>query len=167
MANMLAPFLEDTFSNVWDMEPVYPRSRDHGWNELARMAMDLDRIRHEFEKEGSVVSTKNGTFQVDLDVHGFVPQDINVTVTDDKTVTVSAKHTEMSDDGLHFTSRSFSRSFPIPKDVQVQVQDFKSKLAKDGKILRIEAPVRQEKKMKEPKEVSIEINHVKTPAVGQ
>jgi len=115
-----------------------------------------------------VVSTKNGTFQVDLDVRGFAPQDINITVTDDKTLTVSAKHEDMSDDGLHFSSRCFSRSFPIPKDAHVQVQDFKSKLAKDGKILRIEAPVKREKKKtEEPKEVSIEINHVKTPAVGQ
>ena len=114
-----------------------------------------------------VITSKNGMFQVDLDVHGFGPQDINITVTDDKTLTVSGKYEEKSDDGLLFSSRSFSRSFSISKEVQVQ--DFKSKLAKDGKILRIEAPVKREKKEKieGPKNVSIEINHVKTPAVGQ
>ena len=113
-----------------------------------------------------MVSTKNDTFQVDLDVHGFAPQDINITVTDDKTLTVSGKHEEKSEDGLNFSSRSFSRSFTIPKDVQVP--DFKSKLAKDGKILRIEAPVKREKKEKieGPKNVSIEINHVKTPVLA-
>ena len=167
MAQILVPFLEDTFSNFWDMESMCPRSGDNGWNELAKMVRHLNGLRQEFEKEGSVVSTKNDTFQVDLDVHGFAPQDLNITVTDDKTLTVSAKHEEKSDDGLNVSSRSFSRSFSIPKDVQVQ--DFKSKLAKDGKTLRIEAPVKREKKEKteEPKEVPIEINHVKTPAVGQ
>lgn len=109
-----------------------------------------------------MVSTKDGTFQIDLDVRGFAPQDVNITVTDDKTLTVSGTHEEASDDGLHYSLRSFSRSFPIPKDVHVQ--DFKSKLAKDGKILRIEAPVKQEKK-EEPREVPIEINHVKTPVL--
>jgi HSP20 family molecular chaperone IbpA len=161
MAHFIVPFLEESFRPlVWDYEPFSGRS----WNELARLAQHVDAMRQQC-RDG--VSRRKDAFEVDLDVHGFTPKDLNISVQDNM-LTVEGKHEEKSEDGSSYSSRQFIRSFRVPENVQVD--QFKSKLARDGRTLRIEAPLVkpavEEAKNEEPKEVEIAINHVKSAGDG-
>lgn len=139
---MLIPFLEDSLRPVvWDSGrwPGNSSSFDSCGPELTGLLMHLDQLRREGLNEGDAkVSNGRDNYEVALDVRGFTPKDINVSVKDNM-LTVSGKHEEKSADGSSFSSRSFSRSWTVPPNVKAT--EFKSRLMKDGKTLRIEAPV--------------------------
>lgn len=161
MAHFLVPFLEDPMRPlVWDCDPWTSRSSAAATlNDLARLGHYFDNaIRHGIRDEAV---RRKDVFAVDLDVHGYDPQDLNISVKDNM-LTIEGKHEDNAEDGSSFSSRHFVRSFSIPKNVQVE--QFKSRLAKDGRTLRIEAPLVKpaiEEKKEEPKEVEIAIKHVK------
>lgn len=78
-------------------------------------------------------------FAVNVDVHGFAPEDLKVTVTDDH-LTMTGSHEEKSSDGSRYVSRQFTRKYTLPQDVDAdRVQ---SVLSEGGKTLKVEAPRR-------------------------
>jgi len=120
------------------------------WNELIR---ELERIRGDLDSRKDV-------FEVNVDVQGFQPKDLNVSI-EDNVLTIEGSHEEKSENG--FSSRQFKRSFTIPDNAQRE--QLKSHFAKDGRTLRIEAPLDQaveEKKEEEQNEIPIQINHIKS-----
>jgi len=164
---MLIPFLEESFRpSVWNQSRWSPF--DEVRPELAGLLMQLDNMRREHGlREGDVkVSSGRDNYEVALDVRGFSPKDINVSVKDNL-LTVSGKHEEKSADGSSFSSRSFSRSWKVPD--HVKVDEFKSRLLRDGKTLRIEAPIERPPAVEnggpgkdgDRKDVDIPVNHVK------
>jgi len=119
------------------------------WNQLTH---ELERLRRENDSQ-------KDAFGVKIDVHGFQPKDLSVNIQGN-VLTIEGCHEEKSENG--FSSRQFKRSVTIPDNVQKH--QFKSVLARDGKTLRIEAPLVQavEEKKEEQHEIPIQINYVKS-----
>jgi HSP20 family molecular chaperone IbpA len=158
----IVPYLEESFRPInWlDIDLWDGRRRDP----LESLSRELALLRKQAHEDGlnSVCKKRKDAFEVDLDVHGFSPSDLNVSIKDDF-LTVEGKHEERSEDGSSFSSRQFKRSFRIPGNVQVD--RFKSKLAKDGRTLKIEAPLvvpQNNNQVDETKEVPIAINFTKS-----
>lgn len=82
-----------------------------------------------------------GQYRLAVDVHGYKPDELSVSV-DGRTLTMTGKHEEKSQDGKHFVSRQFTRSFVVPD--QVDIDNLQSSLASDGRVLKVEAPLRPE-----------------------
>lgn len=76
-------------------------------------------------------------YKIEIDVQNFKPEDL-VIKTVGQTVQVEAKHEEKTSDGASFSSRNFSQSFTLPREVNPEA--VASSLSKDGK-LTIEAPL--------------------------
>lgn len=90
----------------------------------------------------SEVANTSDQFQVSVDVSAFAPNEVTVKAVDDNSVVIQAKHEERADEH-GYISRSFSRRYMLPKDVQVE--SIKSSLSADG-VLTVTAP----KKAPEP-----------------
>jgi len=82
-------------------------------------------------------SEKN--FQVQLDVSQFTPEEIGVRV-DGRYLIIDGKHEERQDDH-GFISRSFTRRYSLPEDVDEKKVE--GQLSRDGKLLRFEAPKKE------------------------
>lgn len=153
----LVPLLED---RDWSLDDPMASSRRRlaaPFAELNRMARQLERLQREMGMLGGIMPKKDA-FEVDLDVQGYKPEDLNITVKDNE-LTISGSHEEKNEDGTHYQSRHFSRKFTLPENVEMD--KMKSVLAADGRTLRVEAPLKQpaiEEKKEEPKEVPIAIN---------
>jgi len=120
------------------------------WDELAR---DMEKMRREDDP-------RKEAFGVKVDVYGFKPEDLCISIQDN-VLTVEGCHDDKSEE--NFSCHHFKKSFTIPDNVQKQ--QFKSLLARDGRTLRIEAPMVQaveKKKEEEQKEVPIQVNHIKS-----
>ena len=55
-------------------------------------------------------------YKIEIDVQNFKPEDL-VIKTVGQTVQVEAKHEEKTSDGASFSSRNFSQSFTLPREV--------------------------------------------------
>ncbi len=78
-----------------------------------------------------------GMYKIFVNVQNFKPEEL-VIKTVGNTVHVEAKHEEKTSDGASFSSRNFSQSFSLPKEINPE--SVVSSLSKDGK-LTIEAPL--------------------------
>merc|ERR1711971_1504449 len=76
-------------------------------------------------------------YKIEINVQNFKPEDL-VIKTVGQTIQVEAKHEEKTSDGASFSSRNFSQSFTLPREVNPE--SVASSLSKDGK-LTIEAPL--------------------------
>jgi len=185
MAQFLVPYVEDYHrsGSRLDLDRLSDdeRRKISVWNvlglDMERMRRDLDSLHgsvkrrkdafevwneliRELERIGGDLDSRKDVFEVKVDVHGFQPKDLNVSIKGN-VLTVEGSHEEKSEDG--FSSHQFKRSFTIPDNVQRA--QFKSHFAKDGRTLRIEAPLVQaveEKKEEEQNEIPIQVNHVKS-----
>ncbi|XP_015793008.1 alpha-crystallin A chain [Tetranychus urticae] len=82
-----------------------------------------------------VVNTKD-KFQINLDVSQFAPEEINVKVVDNKSITIEGNHEEKQDDH-GFISRHFVRRYVLPRNCEVD--KIASSLSSNG-VLSISAP---------------------------
>lgn len=140
MAFQLIPFFDEPESWVmdWDSDPWECRRRRHNpLSQLNQVARQLDRLRNEMHVDGGV-ELKDNSFGVNMNVDGFRPNDLNVSLKDG-VLTVTGKHEEKSEDGSRFSSRQFTRSYRLPE--HVQQDQMKSFLAADGRTLKIQAPI--------------------------
>merc|ERR1712241_466253 len=80
-------------------------------------------------------------YKIEINVQNFKPEDL-VIKTVGQTVQVEAKHEEKTSDGASFSSRNFSQSFTLPREVNPE--SVASSLSRDGK-LTIEAPLPKSK----------------------
>ena len=78
------------------------------------------------------------SFDVSVDVHGFQPEDLQVQVNQDGTLTLTARHEEKGEG--RSVIKQFSRSFNFPPSCKLE--EVSSALSKDG-ILKITAPKRK------------------------
>lgn len=83
----------------------------------------------------SKVINKKDSFQVNLDVQQFKPEELNVKVVDNYIV-VEGNHEERSDDH-GYVSRKFTRRYRLPRNVDQQA--ITSTLSSDG-VLQLQAP---------------------------
>ena len=155
----LIPILEDSIWGLaprrgWDFFDVDPwMSHRSSLRSLDHLLRELDQVRP-FTNQQLQVTNNKDNYQVALDVHGYKPEELQVSV-DNNCLTMSGKHEERSKDGRNFVSRQFTRSFTLPESVDVE--HLKSSLAADGRTLRIEAPVKQQAIQQAPKEVPIAV----------
>lgn len=85
---------------------------------------------------GSRIRYDKDTFQADIDVQRFKPEEISIKVSGDNTITIEGKHEEKQDEH-GFISRQFVRRYVLPDNCdRAKVE---SKLSSDG-ILTITAP---------------------------
>ena len=103
---------------------------------MSQLLRDVDRLKRTSLNDGIV--PRNDAFEVALDVHGFDPKELQVSVNDNF-LTMSGRHEEKSPDGSSFVSRSFTRKYHLPQNVNQEA--LKSALTNDGKTLRVEAPL--------------------------
>ena len=80
-------------------------------------------------------------YKIEIDVQNFKPEDL-VIKTVGQTIQVEAKHEEKTSDGMSVSSRNFSQSFTLPREVNPE--SVASSLSRDGK-LTIEAPLPKSK----------------------
>lgn len=150
MAFQLIPFDMD-----WDMGPCGRRTGHSPLSQLNRMTRQLDRLRSDLHVDGGVV-LKDNSYGINLNVDGFQPQDLNLSLRDGM-LTVIGKHEEKSEDGSRFSSRQFTRSYRLPD--HVQQDQMKSFLAADGRTLKIQAPIlKPPAEQKQPHDVPIAIH---------
>lgn len=163
MAFQLIPFFDEPAYDwgLMDFEPARRHQRcpvvhqQHPLAQLDRLSRHLSRLQEDMDMDGQVC-LKDDTFRVDLNVDGFQPKDLNVSVKEDM-LTITGKHEEKSEDGSRFTSRQFTRSYRLPETAQLD--QMKSSLAADGRTLRISAPVLKPAiEQGERKEVPIQIH---------
>ena len=86
----------------------------------------------------SIIHRKDG-FEVDLDIEGYEPEDVKITVQGN-ILSITGSHEVRSADGSTFTSRNFSRTYTIPE--YAVKEQIKSILLSDKRTLKIEAPSR-------------------------
>ena len=160
----LIPIFEDSIWGLaprrgWDFLDLDPwtSERSSPFRTLDHLMRELDHLRPLTNQQLQVSSNKNN-YQVALDVHGYKPEELQVSV-DNNCLTMSGKHEERSKDGKNFVSRQFTRSFTLPDTVDVE--QLKSSLAADGRTLRIEAPVKQQAIQEAPKETPIAVQFKK------
>ena len=79
------------------------------------MARQLDRLRSDLHVDGGVV-LKDNSYGINVNVDGFQPKDLNVSLKDGL-LTITGKHEEKSQDGNRFSSRQFTRSYRLPEHV--------------------------------------------------
>lgn len=158
MAFHLIPLFEEEIvpRRSWNWMEVDPWTsiRSPMISRLERLCPYMENLQNQLGNQMQV-NNETGNLQLALDVHGYKPEELNVCVEDGR-LTMSGKHEERSEDGNHFVSRQFTRSFTLPESVDAE--NIKSSLASDGRTLRIEAPVRQAiKEPEKPKEVPIQV----------
>lgn len=146
MAFQIVPFLDDDdlFVSPWSR-------RRHNHHPLAQLFRDVENLKRDAFDNGIV--PRSDAFEVALDVHGFDPKELQVNVHDNY-LTLTGRHEEKSPDGNSYVSRSFTRKYHLPENVnQDQV---KSSLTNNGKTLRVEAPLLSVK-APEAKAIPIEV----------
>src|ERR1043166_3138867 len=101
MSESLIPFFEespfdvsnwDSLLRAWDSSrhPVSP------FAEIARVAGQVERLRRQLGMVGGVIPRKD-IFEVDLDVQGYKPEDLKISVQNN-ILTVSGTHDEKNED---------------------------------------------------------------------
>lgn len=133
MAFQLIPFFEEPAYEVVLVEPVRRCPVRSNWPLMHQLAQQLNRLT-----EDSEVCVKDDRFGVCIDVAGYEPKDLNVSVKDNM-LHVSGSQEQKSEDGSRFMSRSFERSYTLPE--HVQLDQMKSLVTSNGRVLRIEAPI--------------------------
>ena len=129
----LVPVYED--HHFHDTCPASHRRLASPFSEVDHVARQVERLRRELGLVGGVVPLKD-LFEVDLDVQGYKPENINI---QDNHLTISGSH-EKDEQGMHYQARHFTRKFVLPDNVEKD--KMKACISKDGRIecLRVEAP---------------------------
>lgn len=155
MAFQLIPFFDEPYDWM-DVAPMRRQYQQSPLAQLNRLSRQLHHLQDHMMDAGSEVSMKGDCFNVNLDVDGFKPKDLNVSVKEDM-LTVTGNHEEKSEDGSRYVSRQFTRSYRLPE--RAQLDRMKSTLAADGRTLRIETPVaKPEPVQQQAKAIPIEIH---------
>jgi len=134
------------WSDPWGMRSYCHRNvfdPETGWGSMHDVMRDLNRIERltnqlvvgDTQQSLGEVRNDPNRFAVNLDVHHFSPEELNVKTTKDSIV-IEGKHEEKSDEHGHI-SRHFTRRYALPKGVHAE--HVTSKLSADG-VLTIEAP---------------------------
>jgi len=135
------------FHDEHSFETPFPpyRRRTPSTPNIDSLAMEIERLHtlftHELGMVGGITPRKD-IFEVDLDVQGYKPEDLNITVQDNA-LTICGMHEEKDEGGMHYQARHFTRKFVLPDNVEKD--KMKSCLLKIGRFwcLKVEAPLKQ------------------------
>merc|ERR1712018_1058450 len=110
----------------------------------AKAIEDVKKQETSEEKEEVVPTAKETTSDMILatiPVHGYRPEELSVKVTENgKAIEVSGRHEDKSADGQGSSVSQFSRTFPLPEDIEAD--KIQSHMAKEnGGELTITVPV--------------------------
>lgn len=159
--------------DVMDMEPWINPS-DSPWAAFNRLSRQMEKLhRHFFERMNEKndfpkfndfnVKNSDDTFQVEVDVQGYKPEELIVSL-DNNLLTLKGKHEERSSDGSHFVSRQFMRSMTVPNSVEME--KIQSKLTFGGRTLQVQAPIKKDLlDQSKTREIPIQITHTSKPAI--
>ena len=106
---------------------------------MEKMIRESEDVALDVPKLDTGIVNRNDAFEVQLEVDGFEPQDLVVNVHDNF-LTLSGKHEERSPDGARYVSRQFQRQYLLPENVNQD--ELRSSLEKNGRMLKVEAPLR-------------------------
>jgi len=100
-----------------------------------------EEVEMEREEVPTPKETTSDMALVTIPVHGYGPEELSVKVIENgKAIKVSGRHEEKSADGKGCSITQFSRTFPLPKDVEVE--KIQSHMAEEnGGELTITAPI--------------------------
>jgi len=127
------------YSNPWTSH------RRHLWTdpfaEVARMSVLLDRLQKEVRLAREVTKKPN-SFEVNFDILGYKPEEISISIRDDKFLVISGDHEEKYDeDGNHRYRQQFTRMITLPDDVDRE--KMRSYICSDMRTLFLEAPLKK------------------------
>jgi len=137
--------------------PFYDYPLVSPFTEVDRIARQVERLRREMGMVGGRTH-RTDIFEVDLDVQGYKPQDLKICLQDN-TLTISGSHEEKNEDGTHYESRHFTRTFTLPENAEKD--KMKASISKDGLIecLHVEAPLKEAEGKEKTTEIPLTINH--------
>jgi len=126
----------DLFTNSLTTRPfshhsLLPTGYIRAWDMLPA----AQRLLNDTKTVANVTTTKDGAFQVCIDVHHFKPSEVTVK-TADSTIIIEGRHEEREDDH-GYVERHFVRKYTLPKEYETT--DIHSSLSSDG-ILTVKAP---------------------------
>lgn len=150
--SFIVPFVDDSMwpftrrdFDVFDLDPWGSRRHHHRrvspLATLLNLANEVDNMQNVVGQQHASCGISKDNYRLAVDVHGYNPSELAVSV-DGRTLTLSGKHEEKSEDGKHFVSRQFTRSYVVPESVDIE--KINSTLASDGRVLRVEAPLKPE-----------------------
>merc|ERR1719245_374996 len=108
----------------------------------AKAIEDVNKQETSEEKEEVVLAkeTTSDMILATIPVHGYRPEELSVKVTENgKAIEVSGRHEEKSADGQGSSVSQFSRTFPLPEDIEAdKIQSHMTE--ENGGELTITAP---------------------------
>ncbi|TKR92083.1 hypothetical protein L596_006799 [Steinernema carpocapsae] len=112
----MTDFFDDFFSNLDFLPPMHKKRR-------------LRDLTDQKAASPSETSQKDGGFSLDLDIHGFAPEQLQVSV-DGNSLVIEGTHSSKSESGS--IRRNFVQKVKIPKGVDVN--SIKSSLGSKGRL---------------------------------
>jgi len=113
----------------------------------------MDRFLPSFSKLSPIGSSKEGMHRITMDLHGYKPEDVKVSLND-RTVTIEGKYEHKDDANRVY--QEWSRQYTLPETADIS--KLKSLLDNEG-VLTVEAPsVKKPSGEPEPKEIPIHKN---------
>lgn len=99
---------------------------------------EIEELKKKMGVTGRIIPRPDA-FEVDMDISGYEPEEVNVTVKGN-ILTISGSHEVRGADGFTYSSRNFSRTYTIPEDIIKE--RIRSIILADGHTMKIEAPSR-------------------------
>ena len=99
---------------------------------------EIEELKKKMGVTGRIIPRPDA-FQVDMDISGYEPEEVKVTVKGN-ILTISGSHEVRGADGFTYSSRNFSRTYTLPDDIIKE--RIRSVILADGHTMKIEAPSR-------------------------
>merc|ERR1711972_1300998 len=133
--NTFSPF---SMRSAFD-DSFFKSSWEDGWVIPSRSQMlqnPFKEFKSIFNEEETKVNEDDAKMEVRIDASEYKPEELKVSVQSGRLL-VEGKHEEKKEDGSAYIQKSFSRSYTLPKEVQVD--QMVSNLSSDG-VLVITTP---------------------------
>ena len=115
--NTISPF---TMRSAFD-DSFFKDSWEDGWMISSRsqcLQNPLKEFKSMFNKEEAKVDEDDTKMEVRIDASEYKPEELKVSVESGRLL-VEGTHEEKKEDGSAFVQKSFSRSYTLPKEAQV------------------------------------------------
>ena len=111
---------------------------------------EMKRLASDQARDVAIISRED-TFEVDVDVHAYSPQDLTVSVVDN-VLHIKGKHEETYPGGTKYISSEFERTYPLPSDAVIG--ESTSSYSLDGKTLKVVVPIKRSPQDKNSKSMT-------------
>merc|ERR1712198_518658 len=138
MALNINPFSPFSMGSAFD-DSFFKSAWEDGWMTPSRSQMlqnPFKEFKSIFNEEETKVNEGDAKMEVRIDASEYNPEELKVSVQSGRLL-VEGKHEERKEDGCAYVKKSFSRSYPLPKEAQPD--QMVSNLSSDG-VLVITTP---------------------------